>query len=265
MTLSCSSTGLPSVTLDIRCVCVHVWGVTIKWIKHQNQINASVPVWGTRCLSPVIRTGHFLQICSLEEIENVPISFLHCTSQTPHRAAAVCCKDYYFTYVRAETCAGAPAARVECRHAHAGLDEATLQRANKWGFKGWVSHKPAALVFVVGVWKRCMKAIKGCSVSLTLATFSLEFYVASLHSRDFLPFFFLKTHKSHCGGKKRKSTTYFKSAKSDDTTAMASALFERKRLCGGGTAPIWPPDTVTIPASCREAQWVAPNELLCRY
>lgn len=111
-----------------------------------------------------------------------------------------------------------------------------------------------------------MKAIKGCAVSLTLATFSLKCYVTSLHSRDFLPFFFLKTHKSHCGGKKeRKSTTYFKRAKSDDTTAMASALFERKRLCGGGTAPIRPPDTVTISASCREAQRVAPNELLCSY
>lgn len=62
-----------------------------------------------------------------------PVSFLHCTGQTPHSAAAVCCEDYYFTYVRAETCAGAPAARVECRRAHAGLDEVTLQRANKWG------------------------------------------------------------------------------------------------------------------------------------
>lgn len=83
----------------------------------------------------MIRTGHFLQICSLEEIENVPISFLHRSSQTPHRAAAVCCEDYCFTYVRAETCAGAPAARVEYRRAHAGLDEVTLQRANKWDLR----------------------------------------------------------------------------------------------------------------------------------
>lgn len=87
-------------------------------------------------MSPVIHTGHFLQICSLEEIEKCPhFIILHCGSRTPHRAAAVCCEDDYFTYVRAETCAGAPAARVEYGRAHAGLDEVTLQRANKWDLR----------------------------------------------------------------------------------------------------------------------------------
>lgn len=91
-----------------------------------------------------------------------------------------------------------------CRSACCESGVRACTRWPRWGDLE-VSHKPAALVvFVVGVWKRCMKAIKGLCVSLTLATFSLKCYVASLHSRDCLPFFFLKTHKSHCGEKKKK-------------------------------------------------------------
>lgn len=78
-----------------------------------------------------------------------------------HRAAAVCCENDYLTHVHAEGCAGLPAVRVQCMHAHAGLDEVTLQHTNKRGFKRRVSNRPAhSHRICCGCLKRCVKATK---------------------------------------------------------------------------------------------------------
>lgn len=48
-----------------------------------------------------------------------------------HRAAAVCCENYYLAHVHAEGCARPPAVRVLYMHEHVGLDEVTLEHTNK--------------------------------------------------------------------------------------------------------------------------------------